>query len=107
MEYMDIDLVIDWWFVYELSDINEPNHPKSVYTYKDKSGKLFAYPAWDFDWGTFRSGSGYKTKKALYYPKLLQNEMYVARLKERWVLLSLSSKRYWHSLRGRQNELLH
>ena len=55
--------------------------------YKDKGGKLFAGPAWDFDWGTFRPGTGYTVKHALYYPRLFQNTIFVARVKERWALL--------------------
>ena len=87
MEYMDIDSYIDWWFVHELTKNGEPGHPKSTYMYKDKGGKLFAGPAWDFDWGTFRPGTGYTVKNALYYPRLFQNTTFVARVKERWALL--------------------
>ena len=87
MEYMDIDSHIDWWFVHELTDNAEPNHPKSTYMYKDKGGKLFAGPAWDFDWGTFCSATGYTIKNTLYYPRLFKNATFVARVKERWTLL--------------------
>ena len=87
MEYMDIDSSIDWWFVHELTDNSEPNHPKSTYMYKDKGGKLFAGPAWDFDWGTFCSGTGYSIKNTLYYSRLFKNVTFVNRVKERWALL--------------------
>lgn len=87
MEYMDIDSSIDWWFVHELAENGEPGWPKSTYMYKDKGGKLFAGPAWDFDWGTFLPGAGFTVKGALYYPKLFQNTTFVARVKERWNLL--------------------
>ena len=87
MEYMDIDSSIDWWFVHELTDNREPNHPKSTYMYKDKGGKLFAGPAWDFDWGTFCEESGFSIKNTLYYPRLFKNTTFVARVKERWKLL--------------------
>lgn len=87
LEYMDMDSFIDWWFVHELAKNAEPNHPKSTYMYKDKGGKLFAGPAWDFDWGTFRPGTGYTIKGTLYYPKLFKNAAFVARVKERWALL--------------------
>ena len=87
MEYMDIDSYIDWWFVHELAKNGEPGHPKSTYMYKDKGGKLFAGPAWDFDWGTFRPGTGFTVKHALYYPRLFQNANFVSRVKERWALL--------------------
>ena len=87
MDYMDIDSYIDWWFVHELTENGEPGHPKSTYMYKDMSGKLFAGPAWDFDWGTFTPGAGYTIKHTLYYPKLFKNATFVARVKERWALL--------------------
>lgn len=87
MEYMDIDSYIDWWFVHELAENGEPGHPKSTYMYKDKSDKLYAGPAWDFDWGTFRPGAGFTIKHTLYYPRLFQNATFVARVKERWSLL--------------------
>ncbi len=87
MEYMDMDSFIDWWFVHELTDNWEPNHPKSTYMYKDKGGKLFAGPAWDFDWETFCSPTGYTMKDALYYPRLFKSAAFVARVKERWKLL--------------------
>lgn len=87
MEYMDIDSYIDWWFVHELAENGEPGWPKSTYMYKDKGDKLFAGPAWDFDWGTFRPGAGFTVKGALYYPRLFQNATFIARVKERWTLL--------------------
>ena len=87
MEYMDIDSYIDWWFVHELAEVWEPNHPKSTYMFKDKNGKLKAGPVWDFDWGTFRPGANFMIKGALYYPRLFQNDTFVNRAKERWALL--------------------
>lgn len=87
MEYMDIDSYIDWWLVHELTGNGEPAHPKSTYMYKDKLGKLKAGPVWDFDWGTFTPGAGFLVKHTLYYPKLFENETFVARVKERWALL--------------------
>lgn len=50
---LDINSVIDWWVVQELTMNNEYKHPKSVYMYINGSGKLFGGPVWDFDWQTF------------------------------------------------------
>ena len=85
--YIDVESFIDWWFVHELTDNSEPNHPKSTYMYKDQGGKLFAGPVWDFDWGTFCTASEYSIKNALYYSRLFKNKTFVARVKERWSLL--------------------
>lgn len=52
-EKLDINSVIDYWIVQELTMNNEYRHPKSVYMYKDGTGKLCAGPVWDFDYQTF------------------------------------------------------
>lgn len=85
-DYIDIDSFIDWWLVFELTMNHEPNNPKSCYMYKDRLGKLFAGPLWDFDWGTFipsRAGS-FQIKGAMYYPELFSDYYFVSRLKEKW-----------------------
>lgn len=50
---LDINSVIDYWFIQELVFNDEYMHPKSVYMIKDGDGKLAAGPVWDFDWLTF------------------------------------------------------
>ena len=52
-EQLDVNSVIDYFFVQELTFNNEYKHPKSVYMYMDGDGKLTAGPVWDFDWQTF------------------------------------------------------
>lgn len=52
-EQLDINSVIDYFLVQELTFNNEYKHPKSVYMYIDGVGKLTAGPVWDFDWQTF------------------------------------------------------
>lgn len=52
-ELLDINSVIDYFLVQELTFNNEYKHPKSVYMYIDGDGKLTAGPVWDFDWQTF------------------------------------------------------
>lgn len=52
-EQLDINSVIDYFFVQELTFNNEYKHPKSVYMYIDGNGPLTAGPVWDFDWNTF------------------------------------------------------
>ena len=84
--YLDINTFVDYWFAVELTSNNEPAHPKSVYMYKDKGGKLCAGPMWDYDWATFlpsRSES-YNLKNCLYYPQLFNDTEFVSAVKERW-----------------------
>lgn len=50
---LDINSVIDYFFVLELTFNDEYKHPKSVYMYMDGEDKLTAGPVWDFDWQTF------------------------------------------------------
>lgn len=50
---LDINSVIDYFFVQELTFNDEYKHPKSVYMYIDGGDKLTAGPVWDFDWQTF------------------------------------------------------
>lgn len=50
---LDINSVIDYFFIQELTFNDEYKHPKSVYMIIDGDGKLTAGPVWDFDWQTF------------------------------------------------------
>lgn len=52
-EQLDINSVIDYFLVQELTFNNEYKHPKSVYMHIDGDSKLTAGPVWDFDWQTF------------------------------------------------------
>ena len=52
-ELLDMNSVIDQFFVWELTMNNEYRHPKSLYMYIDGDSKLFAGPVWDFDFQTF------------------------------------------------------
>jgi len=49
-DYIDIDALVNYLIVYNLTDNEELNHPKSVYMYKEKNGKYKMGPLWDFDW---------------------------------------------------------
>lgn len=85
--YIDMDSFIDWWFVYELAQCGEPNHPKSSYMYKEPGGKLHMGPVWDFDWGTFRNGSwveNFRVKECIWYKYLFKDPAFVKRVKEKW-----------------------
>lgn len=81
---IDIDSYVDWWLLYELVGCDEPNHPKSAYMYKKRGGKLYAGPAWDFDWGTFKSPTRWLIKNSLWYRYLFSYKEFKSRIKERW-----------------------
>lgn len=91
---IDLASFCDWYLVHELCVNEEPKHPKSCYMYR-KSGKFYAGPVWDFDWGTFiptpdATGLLPTIKNSLFYgggsyTGLFQNPIFVQKLKERWV----------------------
>ena len=88
--YIDFTTFIDWWLVHELTNNEEPEHPKSAYMYKDRNDVLKAGPVWDFDWGTFtpdRSAEYSSMEDAIYYEQLFKDAEFIALLKERWALL--------------------
>ena len=104
---LDINSVIDYWFVYEIAMNDEIQHPKSVYMYKDGDRKLCAGPVWDFDSQNF---TNVDTEKNAYYyhtwssllieraikynetprryymwwPLLMKDQNYINRVKARW-----------------------
>lgn len=81
---LDIDSFIDWWLLNELACNWEPNHPKSSYMYKKRNGKLYAGPAWDFDYGTYNSSEGWRLINAIWYRYLFTYPEFINRVKERW-----------------------
>ncbi len=70
-ELIDVESVIKYLIVYSITDNRELNHPKSTYMYKDKKGKYFMGPIWDFDWAYGYEGN-YK-HFANYNVPLLRN----------------------------------
>lgn len=84
-ELLDLESYANWWLVYNLVGNFEPAHPKSCYMYKKRDGKLYAGPAWDFDWGTFRPGvKGAILKNALWYGYLFEYDKFREIVKEKW-----------------------
>ncbi len=104
---LDVNSVIDYWFVYEIAMNDEIQHPKSVYMYKDGAGKLSAGPVWDFDsqnftnvdteknayyyhtWSSLlieRSINNNENPKRYYmwWPLLMKDQNYINRVKARW-----------------------
>lgn len=109
---LDINSVIDWWFIHELAMNKEYRHPKSVYMYMDGDSKLCAGPVWDFDYQTYpnitevnsihsaagQSGFGYSVNQWLYsgsnssdpymwYPLLFKSADFRNKVKERWAVM--------------------
>lgn len=49
-DYIDAESLVNYLIVYQLTDNEEINHPKSTYMHKVVGGKYFMGPIWDFDW---------------------------------------------------------
>ena len=100
--YLDIDSAIMFMILNELSGNRDfyqgPPHsgPHSTYLYKDKGGKLYMGPGWDFDYETYiaqsyinqnsNNGDGWRgfTRTGYYYHYLRYNADFVARIKTLW-----------------------
>lgn len=49
-DYIDIESLVKYLLVYDITSNLEINHPKSTYMHKDVGKKYFMGPIWDFDW---------------------------------------------------------
>lgn len=94
-QYLDVDTAIDYLIVEELTGNNDfyntwPSPgPHSVYMYKERGGKLYHGPVWDFDYHVFCPQFTHQwvgATKTLFYPALLKDEKFRTRLVERWEL---------------------
>lgn len=83
--YIDYGSFADYFIVNNVAQSSELTYPKSVYMYKDVKGLLKAGPVWDYDYNTFTpSKSGLLNQKSLWYDKLMQDELFVSMVKEKW-----------------------
>lgn len=90
---LDINSVIDYFFVQELTFNDEYKHPKSVYMYMDGDNKLTAGPVWDFDWQTFINYDQVRTMNSKY------GGTYDCRNTNEW-LYAASKLATWHLIGG-------
>ncbi|MCR5822920.1 MAG: CotH kinase family protein [Lachnospiraceae bacterium] len=98
-ETIDITSFADYWIVQAIAGNAEPEHPKSVFMYKNNddpgleaanadknNGKLYAGPAWDFDWDTYNKKhvlSKFPTE-TVYYSALFEYGEFCDLVKKRW-----------------------
>ena len=59
---LDINSVVDQWFIWELTMNHEFLDPRSVYYFMNGNGKLCAGPVWDFDRATFQNVTNAKNQ---------------------------------------------
>lgn len=95
--YIDVDSLIDWLIITELSFNSDGAMRRSVFMKKDAGEKLEMAAMWDFDiafgnsntdflnyreWATLATRYGYVRDNWICY--LMKNEYFVSRLRDRW-----------------------
>ncbi|MCI9077704.1 MAG: hypothetical protein HFH68_02105 [Lachnospiraceae bacterium] len=86
-EYMDINSAADYYWVQEISD-NSNAYSSSTYLYKERDGKLFWGPLWDFDyvaWGNIdKNTDGFNKTNSTWFERLMLDKTFVEKLIARW-----------------------
>jgi CotH protein. len=113
-EFLDVDTAIDYLLVEELTGNNDfynywPSPgPHSTYLYKARGGKLYHGPVWDFDYHVFCPQYTHQwvgATKSIFYPALLKDEKFRARLVERWDMQKNDMKKLPEYIDGQADRL--
>ena len=100
--YLDVDSAIDYMLVEELTTNHDFYNewpwpgPHSAYLYKDRDGKLFHGPVWDFDYHVFCPQFTHQwtgATRTMLYPALLKDPQFCDRMVERWEMQKEQLKR--------------
>lgn len=89
-KYIDVDSFVDYWIVFEVMGNHELGNPGSVFTHKDRGGKLKAGPCWDFDWGVLsyntspQARTGLINGHAIWYNRLFQDPAFREKVRIRF-----------------------
>jgi hypothetical protein len=91
-ELIDLDSFVKLLLINEIVGNSEIGIPKSAYMYKDKNGKIFLGPLWDFDWGFSYSGwgnvyfesSNYRIGLHPFFTRLFDDPVFTVRYKALW-----------------------
>ena len=92
--YIDVGSFVDYLLINELTR-NVDSYVRSAYYHKDRDGKLFAGPLWDYNFSLAVGGQGsidpmggwqYRGSRNVnnWYPKLTSDPAFMARVKARW-----------------------
>ncbi len=88
-KYLDVDSLIQYYLVNELSKNWDGDLRRSTFMYKQRSGKLFFGPVWDFDMafgnlGGWADHEGWHIRGAPWYTRLFQDPAFRARVLVKW-----------------------
>ncbi len=88
---MDLRSAADYWWIQEFSGNHDAFITSSTYLYKERSGKLFWGPLWDFDLSLgegLDSVEGFTHRSMIWLDHMRAfNPEYQALLRERWAVL--------------------
>lgn len=83
---IDYPSFADYYIIMLLSGNPEVAAPRSLYCYKVRSGKLYAGPLWDFDYGTYGPALGQDWRATpLWYRWLMRDPQFVSLVSSRWM----------------------
>lgn len=90
--YFDIDKLIDWYLINELTKNNDAAFFSSVYMYKTPSSKITMGPIWDYDlsiggFPTDFAPEGWKIKNSVWIDRFFDDRLFIDKLKIRWQFL--------------------
>lgn len=89
-DLIDINTFIDFLLANEVVMNHELGHPKSVYLYKDKNGRISVGPLWDFDYAfSYDETTHFTTYKARswkhsFFERFFEDPVFAAKYKDRW-----------------------
>ena len=90
--YFDLNSFVDWYLVNEFTKNHDSRFQASCFlTYDGRQDRFFMGPVWDFDLSAGNTDAascsrsdGYITAQAYWYERLLQDDLFMAALKDRW-----------------------
>lgn len=100
-EYLDMESLADFWICFEVTANHEMLHPKSIYFYKDRGGKLFAGPIWDFDYETLVS---HTATQWVNYGMTYPSSIYPWHERNWWNMLLLHNATFRNAVKSRWQE---
>jgi hypothetical protein len=93
-QYLDTASFINWYLLNEVFSNVDAYFYSSCYFYKDRNGKLFMGPAWDFDLGAgnldysdAQYPQGWYVRRAPWINRMFQDPLFDQQVKARWSAL--------------------
>ncbi|MEN9790692.1 MAG: hypothetical protein RLZZ63_350 [Gemmatimonadota bacterium] len=92
--HFDVESVIDWYLVMELTKNNDATFFNGVKIYRTETGKITFGPVWDFDLAFGRHGfdfapTGWRIKHAAWIGRFFDDRAFITKLKTQWQALYL------------------